>query len=528
MTTTIQLTPHDTLASVLARLETAQDERVLFVVPPELELTLVDLRVLRRQAAICGRAMALITSDARLRSQAGQAGISTFRNETWAQRLGLRRAKARPPDFGRPVGPAEAVAPPGPALFARRSPSGFHPVAFLRSYVRRQSPWWANIWLATMLLLIFGGLLMALATVIPAAEITLVPSSEPVQVTMALKAVQDASADAETGVMPAKALSVQVAGEARVATSGKRSEPSAKATGQVLMVNRTGRTLSIPAGTIVATATGDNMRFSVTEAAELGPNDRTTVPVEAVLPGPTGNVRAGTITQVEGPLSLSLVVANEAPTAGGGSADVGVVTEDDQARLQAELFEQLKQKALELLKERLAPGEFLPPDSVTYLALSPTFTPFVGDVSPDLYLSMSIQAVGLAVDTTTGNEMALARLQATMPPGSRLVADSLRYIPGAIVVEDVADPKTISFNMTAEGTMLHGVDMDTVRTSVLGMNPYQATTTLYQRLQLAQMPEISLGPDWLPLIVPTNLPTLPWRIRVHVDWDTAAALAAGQ
>ena len=38
-------------------------------------------------------------------------------------------------------------------------------------------------------------------------------------------------------------------------------------------------------------------------------------------------------------------------------------------------------------------------------------------------------------------------------------------------------------------------------------------------------PEITLGPDWLPYIIPINLPVLPWRIRVDVDWDGAAKLA---
>jgi len=67
-------------------------------------------------------------------------------------------------------------------------------------------------------------------------------------------------------------------------------------------------------------------------------------------------VRAGTITRVEGPLALSVLVANDAPTSGGTLAKVGVVTEDDQKRLEAQLFEHLKQQAFEKLMERLRPG----------------------------------------------------------------------------------------------------------------------------------------------------------------------------
>jgi hypothetical protein len=57
------------------------------------------------------------------------------------------------------------------------------------------------------------------------------------------------------------------------------------------------------------------------------------------------------------------------------------------------------------------------------------------------------------------------------------------------------------------------------------MDPGEAASLLQERYQLATRPEIELGPDWLPYIVPVNLPVLPWRIRVEVDWDGAAKLA---
>jgi len=251
---------------------------------------------------------------------------------------------------------------------------------------------------------------------------------------------------------------------------------------------------------------------------------RATVPIEAVLPGPDGNVRAGTITRLEGPLALSVVVSNERATAGGNVAQVGVVTEDDKERLQATLYEDLRQKAYAALAEQLPPSKFVPVDSVVYLALSPTFTPFVGEVSEELFLSMSVQAVGLVVDARQGETIALSRLQDAMPPGSRLISDTLRFIPGAV---DVQDDSTVNFSITAEGMLLKGVDRGAVRTTVVGLSPDAAAQTLMGRYQLASWPEIRLGPDWLPFVVPVNLPDLPWRIAVTVDWDRATEIATG-
>ncbi len=522
MVETVTLTQQDTLPSILACLRVVQADRLLFVVPSKLSLDSVDLHVLRREAAACGVGVALLTSNAGLRRRAAEAGISSFRARSWAERARWRKPQATDRPRTRPIGSAEALAPAGPSLFAPKSPSGFRPATFLRAFVRRPSPWWAELGLALVLIALFGGLLYALAAVIPEAVITVTPVAEPIQVTMPLRAVQDAIADAEAGVVPARALSAQVQGEGKLPTTGRRYEPSAKAAGNVVLINRTARDVIVPIGTIVSTATGNNVRFATIKEAPLAANGRATVPVEAVLAGPSGNVRAGTITRVEGSLSLSLLVANDANFSGGGVAQVGVVTDDDKEKLQALVFEQLKGKVLERLNERVEAGSFIPPDSVVYSALSPTFTPFVGEISPDLYLNMSVQAVGLMVDARAGNELALARLRQEMPPGSRLISETITYIPGSVVVEDA---HTVNFTIIAEGTLLRGVDSDAVRSAVVGLKPEQAAALLADRFSLAQAPVIHLGPDWLPYVVPTDLPLLPWRIRVVTDWDGAARVA---
>ena len=522
VTETISLNSQATLASILSHLWSAQADRVLFVVPPGTPLKTIDLRILRREAAAAQRNVALATSDPRLRTLAAREGISTFRSQSWAGRASWHRLR---PDRGpsvQPATPVEPEVPPAAGLFARRSPTGFRPVSFLRAFVRRPSPGWALLGLTICLLAIFGGLLYALTIIIPSATITLAPAAEPLRVRVPVKAVQDARLDAEGGVVPAQALSVQVSGDARTQTTGRSNEPATKARGKVVFINRTGREITVPAGTVVSTGTGNNVSFATTAELSLVPNGRATVPVEALQPGPSSNVRAGTVTRTEGPLALLVLVANETSLSGGTTAQVGVVTEDDKVRLQAQLFEELKKQALERLNERVEGERFIPPESVNYIPLSPTFTPFVGEVSPDLYLSMSVQAVGLAVDQAAANQVAMARLQASMPQGTRLISDTLRYIPGSVVLED---PRNVSFSVTGEGTLLRGVDDAAVRSAVLGLSPDRAARLLTERFSLARPPEIHLGPDWLPYVVPVKLPVLPWRIRVVVDWDMAAQLA---
>jgi len=519
---TIALTRQDTLGSILARLQAAQADRILFVIPRKLTLTVADLLMLSREAAAARRQVALLTSNVTLRRRAAEAGINAFRSRWWALRMPWRTVHPRPLRRARPPSPGGIEVPFGQGLYSPHSPTGFRPVAFRRSFKRATSPWWIELGLAIALFALAAGMIYVLATIIPSATITVTPLAEPLQVRVPLTAIQDAPVDPDAGIVPARILSAQVAGEGKMPTTGRRMEPAAKAKGQVVIINRTNRPVTVPSGTIVATATGNNVRFATMAEAPLAPNARANVPIEATLPGPSGNVGASTITQIEGPLSLSVVVANDGSTSGGTVSRVGVVTDEDKTALQTQLFEQLKKGAYERLNEKIGPGSFVPPESVSYLALSPTFTPFVGEVAPELTLNMTVQAVGLNVDTRLAQQIALKRLQDTMPSGTRVISDSIRFIPGSV---SVPDDKQVKFDLTAAGTLLRGIDHAAVRSAVLGLSPEAAQRVLMERFQLARPPKIHLGPDWLPFVVPVDLPALPWRIRVNVDWDGAAELA---
>lgn len=519
---TIELSAQDTLSSVLARLRATAATRVLLVAPRKLTLTTADLHLLRREAATQQVQVALLTSQVGLRRAAADAGINAFRSRWWAERTVWRTPRLRKTRRPQPPTPGGVEAPFAAGLFSPRSPTGFRPPAFRRAFSRLPSPWWAELGLTIWLLVLAAGMLYGLSIIIPSATITVTPVSEPLQMRVPLTAIRDGVTDTATGTVPARVLSAQVSGDGKTPTTGRRQEPAGKARGQVVVINRTTRQITMSAGTIVATATGNNVRFATLAEAPLAPNARATVPIEATLPGPLGNVRAGTITQVEGPLALSVVVANDSPTAGGTLERVGVVTDEDKTALQAQLFEQLKKGAYDRLSEKIGPGTFVPPESVSYLALSPTFTPFVGEVAPELSLNMTVQAVGLSVDTAAAQTIGLQRLQDAMQTGTRLISDSVRFIPGAV---SVPDEKTVKFELTSQGVLLRGIDTKAVRSVTQGLSVEEATVALMDRFQLAQPPEIRLGPDWLPYIVPVSLPRLPWRIRVIINWDGAAQLA---
>ena len=127
MLETIVLTRQDTLGSILARLQAAQADRILFVVPRKLTLTVADLLMLPREAAAVKRQVALLTSNVTLRRRAAEAGINVFRSRWWAMRMPWRTVYPRPPRRSRPPSPGGIEAPFGQGLYSPHSPTGFAP-----------------------------------------------------------------------------------------------------------------------------------------------------------------------------------------------------------------------------------------------------------------------------------------------------------------------------------------------------------------------------------------------------------------
>ena len=103
---------------------------------------------------------------------------------------------------------------------------------------------------------------------------------------------------------------------------------------------------------------------------------------------------------------------------------------------------------------------------------------------------MSLQAVGLAADTEAADRVALTRLQDAMPPGTRLISDTIRFSPGQVLLED---PKTLALSLTGEGTLLREIDADAVRSAVLGLPPEEARRVLAERFALARPRRSALG-----------------------------------
>lgn len=472
------LDPDDDIAVVRQRLERAQTSRVLLVVPEQNRAfrSLVNLKLLQRYAAQSALDVTLITADPIVRNLAWSLGLSTRRSLE---------------------GLSPEVAPARRGREAAAIPAGTR-AQHLAGYFL----------LLACLLAIGAGILLLL----PQASVTLTPIGEVVNLERtvvgdtALKA-----ADLARGRLPAQVKQVLLEDMATIDTTGRRQEPTEKATGVVVFTNRSGEPVTIPQGTVVRTSTGTPVRFQTTITVTVEPASFVDAPIIAEAPGSSGNVQSWTINVVEGALAYRVSVINDRPTTGGAEKQMAVVTGADKQRLRDSLLEKLKVAALTALRKDLEPDDFLFPSSLMVNVQDESFDQELGAVSKTLSLRLRVSASAIVVPGEALLQLAKRELQAQLSGSGALVSNSLKVLPPADA-EVKVEGNTITFPLRAQATVTKIIDEAQVRRDIQGKTVPEAKDLLAKKYPLAAEPHITLLNAW-PL---ERLPFLAFRIQVRV------------
>lgn len=177
----------------------------------------------------------------------------------------------------------------------------------------------------------------------------------------------------------------------------------------------------------------------------------------------------------------------------GGIPVNGVVTADDQGRLQAQGEQFMRTVAVAELGARQRP--FLLPESVRLQTVTQlTFSHPVGAATERLGLELGATWRATAVDLALATPLALAELQTAVAPGYELRLDSLSLQPGAVQGMDEAGRTT--FDVTAAAQSAARLAVEGALTAVAGQPPSVAQAYLTQQLPLAEPPTITIWPAW--------------------------------
>jgi hypothetical protein len=131
-----------------------------------------------------------------------------------------------------------------------------------------------------------------------------------------------------------------------------------------------------------------------------------------------------------------------------------------------------------------------------------------------LGLALRLLVTGQAVSVGDAQAVAFRQLALQLPEGYELIDARFQY--GEAAEEDVG-PGIFTFYVTAQGYAAAEVDTEAAFKLINGKPAENATSLLMESLPLARPPEITVEPDWFPLI-----PLLPVRTTIEVipaDWQ---------
>jgi hypothetical protein len=508
----VQLEPYDDVVSVRDRLSFVQGERVLLVLPrgeavvrPILSRRL-DLLLIQREAARRGVWLALVTTDPDVFDVATSLNISAFPSVRISQRQRWKRPRNKV-FVDRTDRPADAPDPRELMLKASRLQVLSPGQRAIRRVARIGA---AAALVVTMVVFLF--------LLLPGAHVTIYPAQAQIDASLTLSADPSIqNVDVEQLRIPATLESMDLTSQASIPTTGSADVPSSFANGDVVFSNLIESEVTIPAGTVVSTSGREPARFATTREAVVaaGVGQEVRIPVQAVedTGGARGNIEANLIVNIDGDLARLLAVRNPDAMAGGSVREQSFVTRADYDNLLLLGRERVRQDALARLSGNLSGTQFVAPESIEITDLGNeevTYDAFVGDAVDTLTITIRANVRALIVDEQSARSAALARLSAQIPPGRRLMLDSIQYERGPVRTEN----GETTFTLSASGNVAAAVDPERVRQRIAGMDVQTALNTLNQGwlLDPRHAPEIEVWPAIL-----GRLPLLPIRIGVSVE-----------
>lgn len=495
----INLDPEDSFAAIRNRLAQARGDIVYLGVPRDCAGSKgpVHLRLLQRLSLNLPLRLVLITPDPALKSSARRLGIPTF--------LSVDEAHRTPMDeWSRPRSLVKKEAP----LRSQSRPLFRDGRRFATTTLEAARPQRGEV---LLLLSLVGGLLFLAALggflLLPGAEVRLQPGSYAFAGTFQMRVDPFAIAvDAENLTVPAQILEVELLGREGIPTSSRKDLPDQAAQGEVVFVNRTADAVVIPKGTVVSTSAGVYIRFRTSEEVFLpgGFGSLVRVPMEALEPGPSGNVPALAINRVEGSLSFQVRAVNDLPTQGGTARQVPFVTLEDKSNLKQSLLQRLWQEARSTLEGQLQ-GSFLLPGSPELFVIVENYDHLVGEEAAALSLELRVRAQGVTVKESDLTALAQSALKSAAGPGFEVIPGTLEFILGEPTREEDGE---ILVTMTVRGRKMAALDEEDLKSALAAKSVDQAVDYLKSQLSLADDPQI--------VITPLGWPLMPW-IAARID-----------
>ena len=491
----VQLESHDDVISARDKISWSKAQRVLLVWPRKgsaLERK-VDLLLLLRHSQLLGVQLAVVTKSGDVRQNARALGIPVFAKSIQAQQSPWRRPRPRRrsfrPETRKPAVPEEL----------RRQRETFRVRPRLNRWVR----------IAVFLTGVAAFLALALFFM-PSAQVELTPLRHEQRLTIRAWANPQISAANLSGGIPAYPLKVVVEGRDVSESTGLALFPDKAAFGEVTFTNLTDQAVIVPAGTVLLTLTRSPERFLVVRDVKVpaGAGLSATGSARAEVMGSGGNVPAGSIRAIEGPIGLRVTVEHSRAFTGGSDRRSPAPSRRDYEALHARLLGTLKLTALEELQSGLQPDQRLLYETIQVTeTIAEEREPAINQPADRMQLILRVEFEGWYIQEKDLQAVAAMALDANLEP-------EFGGVPGSLVTTILDEPErdesgSARWEMAVEREIEPFWSKDAAVQMIQGRRVEEAVKILQSRFSLTEPPRIKMFPSWWACV-----PFLPFRIEL--------------
>ncbi len=548
MTAIVYLDIDDEITSAVARIRSLEAARIALVLPhgSRLATSRINFRLLAREATTRNKTLEIVTGDASARALAASAGLPTHVSvaafESGSAGPVVKRttrssgesAGVTPFGGAAPLGPDGELDSPTVVLPAAASLPSPKPGTPTPQVGRKLAPRTRGRRLAAFLgaAVLLAALGVAGLQVLPSAAIVLRPSVDSVgPIALSITAQPGITQPDPIGLLvPAATFTFELEVSNTFPATGVKVVDTAAAGEVTFSSLNTGAPNTIAAGSIVKTESGIEFRTRegiTLPPAQIGivggnfvviPSTRQTG-VDAVDPGVSGNVPAGSIVVVpERENAKRTIVTNDAPTSGGSHTESAQVQQFDLDAALLALDEALAVRFVEEIARQagVPVGTTLFPETKTLGLTISSVDPatLLGTDATAFELGLSARGTVLGVDPGPVSTLADARLRSAVDRGFSLDEGSIKIEVGSPIVAGT----TITFPVTVRALQVREVDVAGLLTQIGGLGLPQARTVLAEYGDAT----ITVWPDWV-----TTIPTNPARVTLTLEGVPGASASPG-
>lgn len=523
----LYLEPDEEITSVIDKLRGSKAKELRLVVPRGATLlqSVINLKLLAKEASSIGKVIAIVTADKIGRNLAAQVGLTVFdsiknqkpifepvRPEVSSQEvleIDERKIEPMPVPPGLSVHHFQGV----PAVKQTEPPKIDHekfeaPQASfpLTKKLKIRQPFNWRLFKKIGLPVMIGLVLILLATsyfVLPEVKVNIKVLSDPFEKTQDI-VINGDSSSTDPNFYPGTFVEVSRDKAGKFTTTGQKNL-GGKATGTITLYNKKGSSKNFAAGTKLSSSSQTFLLKAAVTVPGATVSDMGTVNpgtaganIEAENPGEQYNIKAGTFVIVDlAAADQNLIYGQSSKDMTGGfSKQVQVVSQEDFDKAKTQLTGELSDDITQEIKNEIADLETID-KSVVIEQTNSQSTANVGDQATDFTLHLYLR--GRVVALKTDGFQAFVLDQAS----KELSADKMISLgPGDSVAPAVKaasyDKKQLILAVAITGEVSSRLDSGQIQSDLLGKNKAQASGYLAS-LSGTNGADIVYKPAWWPI-----------------------------